>query len=77
MNNIDETHEKQVSATVESLKDTDNSTVCIDSYKGRPTIAFNKDSKYPFSFGELKAKILHKHRDAIAKFVETHGKSIT
>jgi hypothetical protein len=65
------------SATVESLMDEANSTASIDSFKGRPTFAINKNSPYPFSFGLLKAKLLVKHMEALKKFVETEGRSIT
>jgi len=70
-------NEKRISPTVESLKDIESSTCCIDSYKGRPTFAINKESQYPFSFGMLKAKLLVKHMKSLVKFVETEGKSIT
>jgi hypothetical protein len=72
-----DTEDNRPSATVESLKDVDNSTASIDSYKGRPTFAINKNSPYPFSFGLLKAKLLVKHMEALKRFVETDGKSIT
>lgn len=73
--NTNET-ETHLSATVESLKDEEHSTACIDSYKGRPTFAINKNTAYPFSFGILKAKLLVKHMAALKKFVETDGRSI-
>ena len=76
-NITNETQDAPVSETVESLKDLEHSTVDLDSYKGRPTIAFNKQSKYPWSFGELKAKIIVKHFAAIKKFVESGGRSIS
>jgi hypothetical protein len=64
------------SPTVESLMDEQNSTCCIDSYKGRPTFAINKESPYPFSFGLLKARLIVKHMEALQKFVESDGRSL-
>ena len=74
-NNIE--NDNRPSNTVESLMDVEHSTASIDSFKGRPTFAINKESPYPFSFGLLKAKLLVKHKDALQKFVETDGRSIT
>jgi hypothetical protein len=76
INNITSESERP-SPTVESLMDVENSTCSIDSFKGRPTFAINKNSPYPFSFGLLKARLLVKHVKALQKFVETDGKSIT
>jgi hypothetical protein len=77
--NIEENDKYGPSATVASLMDVDNSTCCIDSYKGRPTFAINKNknSPYPFSFGLLKARLLVKHMDALKNFVDSEGKSLT
>jgi len=66
----------RMSATVESLKDPEKSTVDLDSYKGRPTLAFNKSGLYPFSFGLLKVKIIARHVKALLRFAETDGRSI-
>ena len=66
MNNATE-HEYPTSATVDSLKDIDRSTCSLDSFRGRPTFAINKESPYPFSFGLLKAKLLVKHMEALKK----------
>ena len=76
-NIINETEDSAVSETVQSLKDLEHSTVDLDGYKNRPTIAFNKKSKYPWSFGILKAKIIVKHFAAIKRIVETNGESIS
>ncbi len=54
-----------------------SSTSSIDSFKGRPTFAINKNSPYPFSFGILKARLLVKHTLSLITFVATEGKSIT
>ncbi len=77
MSNTTNTEEERSSPTVESLKDVDNSTCSIDSFKGRPTFAINKQSPYPFSFGILKAKLLVKHALALIVFVATDGRNIT
>lgn len=71
------TESERPSPTVESLMDVEKSTCSIDSFKGRPTFAINKNSPYPFSFGILKAKLILKHAAALKRFVETEGKSIT
>lgn len=68
---------ERLSPTVESLMDVENSTCCIDSFKGRPTFAINKTGPYPFSFGLPKARLLAKHMKPLLRFVETDGKSIT
>ena len=65
------------SSTVKSLKDIENSTCEISSYRGRPTFTINQQTEYPFSFGLLKAKLLVKYRNELLRFVETDGKSIT
>ena len=68
--------ENHTSATVDSLKDLDKSTVELGSYKGRPMLNFNQQSRYPFSFGILKLAIFVKFMKQINRFVETGGKSI-
>ena len=73
---VNENESNNVSRTVESLKDVENSTCSLDSFKGRPTFAINKNSPYPFSVGLLKAKLIVKHMEALKRFVETEGKSI-
>ena len=74
--NTENVNQDRPSATVESLMDVEHSTCSIDSFKGRPTFAINKNSPYPFSFGLLKAKLLVKHMAALTKFVETDGRSL-
>ena len=66
-----------VSPTVKSLLDTEHSTVGTDVYHGKPMFVFNPGGPYPFSIGLAKAKLVMKHIDAIRKFVETNGASIT
>lgn len=67
---------EQLSDTVKSLFDVENSTCSIDSFKGRPTFAINKNSPYPFSFGIPKAKLILKHVDALRVFVESNGQRL-
>ena len=66
----------KVTEAVSSLLDIDHSTVDLDSYKGKPMFVINKTSRYPFSFGLPKAKLLLKYVDQLRKFVETEGKTI-
>ena len=68
---------EEMSETVKSLMDVDGSTCCIDSFKGRPTFAINKDKAYPFSFGVPKAKLILKHIDALRNFVASDGRRLT
>jgi hypothetical protein len=42
----------------------------IGSYKGNATISLNPDSRFPFTFGVAKAKLILDNLDAIRKFVE-------
>jgi len=68
---------EQMSDTVKSLMDVAGSTCCIDSFKGRPTFAINKDKAYPFSFGLPKAKLIIKHIEALRNFVASEGQRLT
>ena len=63
--------------TVKTLMDVKNSTCDIDSYKGRTTFVINKESKYPFSFGIPKAKLILKHLEALQNFVSSNGHRLT
>ncbi len=47
----------------------------IQEYKGNKLICLNPGTKYPFSFGLNKAKMVLENLDAIRKFVETNGES--
>jgi len=63
-------------------KDTEPRKVALAEYppdSGKLVIVLNPDSKYPFSFGLNKAKMIVDEEclDAIRKFVETGGKAIT
>ena len=70
------TTEPEVSETVKSTLDINNSTVDIEEYKGRPTFVINKHSRYPFSFQLPKAKLLVKYMKELQRFVETNGASL-
>jgi hypothetical protein len=58
--------------------DPENDTPKIQEFKGRNVIVLQPNSKWSFSFGLAKAKlILAEHNlEAIRKFVESNGKSI-
>ncbi len=45
----------------------------ISEYKGNKLICLNPGSKFMFSFGLGKAKMILENIDAIKKFVETDG----
>lgn len=47
----------------------------ISEYKGNKLICLNPGSKFTFSFGLGKAKMILENLDAIKKFVETNGES--
>lgn len=47
----------------------------IQEYKGNKLLCLNPGSKFPFSFGMGKAKMIIEHYEAIKKFVETDGES--
>ncbi len=48
----------------------------IQEFKGNKIICLNPESKFPFSFGVAKAKLILENLDAIKKFVETEGKDL-
>jgi hypothetical protein len=47
----------------------------ISEYKGNKLICLNPGSKFTFSFGLGKAKMILENLDAIKKFVDTNGES--
>ncbi|MCC6866142.1 MAG: hypothetical protein IT280_08285 [Ignavibacteria bacterium] len=47
----------------------------LSEYKGNKLICLNPGTKYPFSFGLGKAKMILEHFEAIKKFVESNGES--
>lgn len=42
----------------------------IGEWQGKPVISLPTGSKYPFSFGKAKAKLIVKYFDMIKKFAE-------
>ena len=68
--------ETKVNEAVSSLLDVEKSTCDLDTYKGKPMFVINKDSRYPFSFGLAKAKLIVKHYDRLERFVQTEGASL-
>ena len=47
----------------------------ISEYKGNNLICLNHGTKFTFSFGLSKAKMILENLDAIKKFVDTNGES--
>ena len=47
----------------------------VSSYKGHPTISLDAGSKYPFTFGLAKAKLILAHLEEIKAFVARHETS--
>ncbi|MBV6479995.1 MAG: hypothetical protein HGGPFJEG_02809 [Ignavibacteria bacterium] len=48
----------------------------IQEFKGNKVLCLNPESKFAFSFGLAKAKLILENLDVIKKFVETEGKDI-
>ena len=48
----------------------------IQEYKGNKILNLNPESKFSFSFGLAKAKLILENLDVIKKFVETEGKDL-
>ncbi len=46
----------------------------IDEYKGNKILLLNPGSRFPFSFGVAKAKLILQHIDDIRKFVLEYDK---
>ena len=46
----------------------------VDEYKGNKILVLNPGSKFPFSFGVGKAKLIIEHLDAIKKFIADYDK---
>ncbi len=44
----------------------------IGEYKGKPVITLNPESRYPFTFGLSKAKLILEHLEDIQTFVQTY-----
>lgn len=48
----------------------------IQEFKGSKVLCLNPESKFTFSFGLAKAKLILDNLDVIKKFVETEGKDL-
>lgn len=48
----------------------------IQEFKGNKVLCLNPESKFPFSFGVAKAKVILENLDVIRKFVDSDGKDI-
>ncbi|MDZ4711547.1 MAG: hypothetical protein SGI89_04395 [bacterium] len=48
----------------------------IQDFKGNQVLCLNPESKFTFSFGVAKAKLILENIEVIKKFVETDGKDI-
>jgi len=46
----------------------------VDEYKGNKILILNPGSRFPFSFGLGKAKMIMQNLDAIRKFIEQYDK---
>ena len=45
----------------------------VDEFKGNKVLILNPGSRFPFSFGVNKAKLILEHIDDIKKFVDEYG----
>jgi len=48
----------------------------IQEFKGNKVLCLNPESKFSFSFGLSKAKLILENLDVIKKFVETEGRDL-
>ena len=48
----------------------------IQDFKGKPTILLNPGSKWPFSLGMGKAKIVLQNVSFLQRFVDTNGTTV-
>ena len=46
----------------------------VSEYKGNPILTLNPDSRYPFSFGLSKAKLIVENLEEIKIFIQVHDK---
>jgi len=46
----------------------------IGEYKGKPVITLNPDSRFPFTFGVAKAKLILEYLDEIRNFVQEYDR---
>lgn len=72
----DDSTKPAVTEAVSSLLDIQGSTLHLDVYKNKPMFVINKASRYPFSFGVPKAKLLVKYAGELKRFAESEGKTI-
>lgn len=45
----------------------------VEEFKGNKVLILNPGSRFPFSFGLTKARMILEHFDAIKKFVDEYG----
>ena len=45
----------------------------VEEFKGNKVLILNPGSRFPFSFGMTKARMILEHIDAIKKFVDEYG----
>ncbi len=48
----------------------------IQEFKGSKVLCLNPESKFTFSFGVAKAKLILENIEVIKKFVETNGEDL-
>ena len=44
----------------------------ISEYKGRPVLTLNPGTRFPFTFGLAKAKLIMQHLEAIEQFIKEY-----
>ena len=47
------------------------STPTTEQYKGHDLIVLNPEAKFPFKFGQAKAKLIIEHIDTVSHFADT------
>ena len=60
--------------TIENNKEEASTAELGDQYNGKPMFTINKASRYPFTFGLPKARLILQHIDKLKKFVASEGK---
>ena len=55
-------------------ENTSSTAPIVDEFKGNKILVLSPGSKFPFSFGLGKAKMILEHIDAIRKFVQEYDK---
>jgi hypothetical protein len=46
----------------------------VSEYKGRPVLTLNPGTRFPFTFGVAKAKLIIQHLKAIEDFIQEYDK---